>query len=231
MLLQQTDAYKQRFKANDARIKAGMRALSPAEYLGLESSYRQILSSYGLPKGFYDSTDDFTNWIAGDVAPTEIENRVQLAVKATAQADPYYKQAMQELGFTQGDMYATFLDRNKALPLLQNAITAADVKSSALQQGLDISNERALAFGQEGVSRSQAQQDFQQVRQVLPEGQRLASIYGMDYTQNDAEDEFLGGLASARRKRQQLIDQEQANFAGTGGQSRSTLTQNTSGAF
>ena len=34
--LQDTDAYKKRFAANQDRIKAGLRALTPAEYIGLE---------------------------------------------------------------------------------------------------------------------------------------------------------------------------------------------------
>ena len=154
-----------------------------------------------------------------------------MAVKATTQADPYYKQAMQELGFTQGDMYATFLDQNRAMPILQNAITAADVKSAALSHGLDISNSRALAFGQQGVTHAQADQGYSQISQILPEAQRLGQIYGQNYTQTDAENEVLGGMASARRARQGLIDKEQANFSGSGGLNRTTLTQNTSGAF
>lgn len=156
---------------------------------------------------------------------------MQLAVKASTQADPSYKQAMQELGFTQGDIYSVFLDKDRALPLLQNTITTADVKSAAIAHGLDVGASRALAFGQQGISHDQANQGYSTIAQVLPEAERLSSIYHSDYSQNDAEDEVFGGLASAKRKRQQLIDAEQANFSGAGGQNRSSLAQNTSGAF
>ncbi len=38
--LRGTDAYKDRFKANEARIAAGLSALSPAEYVALEDQYQ-----------------------------------------------------------------------------------------------------------------------------------------------------------------------------------------------
>lgn len=231
LMLQSTDEYKARFKANDARIKAGMNALNPAEYIDLENRYRQVLSSYGLPKGFYDSQDDFTSWISGDVSPSEIESRVQLAVKASTQADPFYKQALHELGYDQGDMYALFLDRQRALPLLQNALTAADVKSAAISHGLNVDAQRALELGLGGLSRDQANQGYTTIAKVLPEAQRLASIYGGDYTQTDAESEVFQGLASAERKRRQLVDAETANFSGSGGVNKTTLAQETSGRF
>src|SRR5882757_3766747 len=40
VLLQDTKEYKDRFSANEARKKAGLPVLSPAEYLSAESSYR-----------------------------------------------------------------------------------------------------------------------------------------------------------------------------------------------
>ena len=48
LALQQTDEYKQRFKANDARMEKGLRVLAPSEYLTAEDSYRQVLRTYGL---------------------------------------------------------------------------------------------------------------------------------------------------------------------------------------
>src|SRR5680860_1170034 len=88
ILLVETSEYKQRFKANEVRRKAGLPVLSPAEYLGVESSYREIMSSAGLPVGFYDEPDDFANWIGSDVSPTEIKGRVDIAAEAINSVDP-----------------------------------------------------------------------------------------------------------------------------------------------
>jgi len=41
--LQQTDAYKKRFSANQDRIAKGLTALSPAEYLAMEDQYQNIM--------------------------------------------------------------------------------------------------------------------------------------------------------------------------------------------
>jgi len=71
-----------------------------------------------MPKGFYDSHSDFADWIGTDVSPTEIKERVDMAVSATSQADDQYKEALHQLGFNQGDMAAAFLDQKRALPLL-----------------------------------------------------------------------------------------------------------------
>src|SRR5690606_32920485 len=82
VLLQDTPEYKKRFAANEARQKAGLNVLSPAEYISTENSYRQIMRQSGLPAGFYDSTDDFTKWISTDISPTELQSRVDLATQA-----------------------------------------------------------------------------------------------------------------------------------------------------
>ena len=51
--LRNTKAYQTRFSANDARIKAGYKALSPATYLALEDQYQEVMRQYGLPASYY----------------------------------------------------------------------------------------------------------------------------------------------------------------------------------
>jgi len=51
--LRDTDAYKKRFAANTARINQGLRALSEAEYIGLEDQYQDIMRRYGMPESYY----------------------------------------------------------------------------------------------------------------------------------------------------------------------------------
>ena len=87
--LQNTSEYKQRFGANDARVKAGLPALSPSEYLATERSYRQIMQAAGMPLGFYDdSPNDFSRWLEMDVSPTEVKARVDAASEAINNALP-----------------------------------------------------------------------------------------------------------------------------------------------
>src|SRR6266436_241191 len=51
LLLQQTPEYKQRFIGNEARTRAGLSVLSPADYIHTEDAYKQVMISAGLPSG------------------------------------------------------------------------------------------------------------------------------------------------------------------------------------
>jgi hypothetical protein len=136
VLLQDTPEYKKRFAANEARAKAGLAVLNPADYLATEASYRQILSSAGLPTGFYDNPADFQKWIASDVSPTEIKDRVDLAVAATSQANPAYKDALfQMYGINEGDLTAYFLDSKRAEPILKKQAAAGAIGAAAIRRG------------------------------------------------------------------------------------------------
>ena len=86
--LQETPEYKTRFSGNEARIKAGLAPIDPQTYLGLENSYRSVLRNAGVPEGFYDNPDDFSNFIANDVAPTELKERTDIAELSLNNADP-----------------------------------------------------------------------------------------------------------------------------------------------
>lgn len=197
----------------------------------MEASYRQILSSAGLPAGFYDQHSDFTNWIGSDVAPQEIKERVDMATAATTMADNPYKQALSQMGFQQGDMVAAFLDQKRALPLLHKQATTAEIGSEALRQGMAFDASRAEQFALQGVNRNQAAQAYSQIGQFLPDASKLGQIYGDAYTQQTAEDELLGGSATAAKKRKTLGEKETAQFAGTGGVGKSSLGTYQSGSF
>jgi len=222
MLLQDTKEYKTRFAANESRAKAGLPVLSPGEYLGLEQSYRQIMQDSGLPKGFYDSPTDFQNWISGDVSPTEIKGRVDLAVASTMQANPASMKALQELyGVSQGYVTAYFLDQKKALPLLQKQTQAAQFGGEALKRGLTLDKGDLEDFVTAGLSLGQVSSGFQAVAEALPNIQAIAARYGeKPFTQQELERDLVGGVANANQgetRRKRLASQERALFSGYGG--------------
>ena len=93
-----------------------------------------------MPSGFYDSTDDFTKWIANDVAPQEIQGRVQWAQQYIANTDPATKQALQSYyGIGENDLVAYALDRTRAVPLLEKQAKAVELGAAANSQGLTLS--------------------------------------------------------------------------------------------
>lgn len=217
ILLQDTAEYKQRFAGNEARKKAGLPVLSAGEYLATEASYRQIMQSAGLPSGFYDQPSDFNNWIGGNVSPSEIQTRVDLATQATVLANPDYKKALNMMGIADGEITAYFLDQSKALPHLQKAAATAAIGAQALAQNLAFDQAYAETLATKGITADQAAQGYSQIAQEADTVQNLASIYGTTYTQREAEQATFEGAAGATNKRKRLASQERGNFSGAAG--------------
>jgi hypothetical protein len=227
LLLQDTKEYKTRFAANEARAKAGLPVLNPADYLSTESAYRQILSSAGLPKGFYDNPADFQNWIAGDVSPTEIKDRVDLATAATGQANPQYKQALYQMyGINESDLTAYFLDRKTAEPILKKQAAAGAIGAAALRRGFTADRLNLEGYATVGITADQAEQAYSQIADGFEGMLGIAGRYGTTWNQQQAEQEvFTPGAAasvgaeSAAEKGKRLRSQERAQFAGGQGSS------------
>lgn len=216
-MLQETDAYKQRFAGNTVRQQNGLAVLDPADYLSAEAGYRQVLQQYGLPTGFYDQPSDFNNWIGSDVSVSEIQERAKDASTAVNNSDPAYLQALGQLGLNTGDLTAAMLDTSRALPILEQTISAAQIGQAALDNGLNFNNSQALKLADAGVTQQQAQAGYQQIGQFLPTAEQLGSIYGVNYGQQQMENDLLGQNGLASQQRAQLKNDETNQFAGTVG--------------
>lgn len=223
ILLQDTPEYKKRFAANEARIKAGMSVLSPAEYIAVENSYRQIMRQSGLPEGFYDTSDDFTSWISGDMSPTELQNRVDLATQATALANPAYKSALKQMGLSDGELAAYFLDPDRAIPFLQKTAATAAVGAEALQRGLQFDQAYSEQLATMGISREQAAQGYAKIADEFSDLGTLAQVYGGQWTQRMAEEDVFVGGTAASRERERLVGREKGSFSGAAGSARAGL--------
>lgn len=223
ILLQDTPEYKKRFAANEARKKAGINVLSPAEYLSIEQSYRQIFNQSGLPQGFYDTNDDFTNFISGDMSPTELKARVDAATQATILANPQYKQALAQMGLSQGDLTAYFLDPKKALPYIQKAAATAQIGAEALQRGFAFDQQYAENLATQGVTSEQAAQGYAQIGDEFSSLQTLGAVYGGGWTQREAEESTFTGGGAEGKKREALISKEKGAFSGSAGGARQGL--------
>lgn len=225
ILLQDTAEYKQRFSGNEARKAAGLPVLSPGEYLAVEASYRQIMQSAGLPSGFYDQPSDFTTWIGKNVSPTEVESRVNLATQATTLANPSYRKALNQMGISDSQLTAYFLDPDKALPIIQKAAATAQIGAEAIAQGLTFDQSYAEQLATSGLTREQAQSGYAQVATELESMKTLGDIYGEDWTQRTSEEAILQGSAEATKKKARLLSQERGTFGAASGGARGGLAQ------
>lgn len=231
LLLQDTKEYKQRFAANEIRVKAGLPVLNPAEYLSAESAYRQILDSAGMPKGFYDNPADFQKWIAADVSPTEIKSRVDMATERVNQIDPLGRAALfQMYGVGEGEIAAYFLDRRTAEPLLKKQSAAAAIGAAALRRGFGLNRPDMESYAELGISAQDAEAAYGRIADSFETMMGIAGRYGSSWTQREAEQEvFTPGAAgsvgseSAFEKGKRLKSQERALFSGGRGSSTQGL--------
>ena len=239
LALQNTDAYKQRFSANQDRIKNGLQALTPAQYIGLEDQYQNIMRQYGLPASYYQKTDalgtqaGFNKLIANDVSPTELEDRVVTATQRLMNADPNVMNALKSFypNITQGDVLAYTLDPTNALNDIKRKVSAAEIGGAALNQGLMTSQASAEDLAKYGITKAQAQAGYEQIGKFLPVATNLSQIYqgqGVGpYTQQTAEQEVFGtaGSAAAAQQRKKLTQLEQAAFSQQSGTAQNALSR------
>jgi hypothetical protein len=224
--LQETEEYKQRFKANQERIKKGLAVLDPGTYLRVEDGYRQVLRSYGLNQ--FDTDDYVSKFIANDMSPTEFSNRVVTAVQRVQNADPaLIKQLNDYYGINSQGLLAYVLDPEQEFPKIERQIAAGEIGLAASRQGLTAGVSVAEQLAAQGISEAEARKGYATIADILPTAEKLSDIYGttMDtYGQSEAEQEVFNSLASAQRKRQKLTAREVAAFSGSAGAAKTSLT-------
>ena len=239
--LRETDAYKKRFAANAQRINKGLRAISEAEYIGLEDAYQETMRAYGLPASYYAKGDmgrqeGFEKLIGGGVAPTELEYRIQTAYDRVINANPEVSKALREFypDISNGDVLAFVLDPENARDVIKRKVTAAEIGAGAMQAGLKTGLARAEELQRAGVTKETAQQGFGTIASGLERGRQLSQIYNQpDYTQAVAEAEVfaLPDADKARRQRRKLGQLETSTFSGTSGVTGGALDRERAGQY
>ena len=239
--LRGTQEYKDRFKANEIRISKGLSALSPAEYVGLEDQYQNVMRNYDLPESYYtkDKTGrqaGFEQLLSSDVSAKELEDRVITAKERVINANPEVSKALKQFypGITNGDILAYALDPKNALTEIQRKVTAAEIGGAAMQVGLGTSLTRAEELQKYGVDKASAVEGYSAIGGGLQRGSELASIYQQDpYTQATAESEVfkLSGQTEARKQRQRVTGLEKAAFGGQSGVTSGALARDRAGGI
>jgi hypothetical protein len=242
-------AYTRRFPANDARIKAGLRPLSPAEYFDLEENYRDILQNYGLPSKYYLKSDplasqpDLDRLISVNVNAETLERRLIQGVNEIQNKPAEYLDAIQtyypEIG--RGDILAYVLDPKNAEKDIKAKVAAAQIGGEYLRAGsarpggmgpmVAPTAARAEELARSGVTAEAART----VAQAIPDAQRgaqLARMQGVeDYGQSQVEEELygLGRAPEARRQRQQIGARERSLYEGRSGLGQGALARDRAG--
>lgn len=235
------DAYNERFAGNQARIKQGLNAYDESAYLTLENSYADTLRRNNL--GNLLSVDPvqnykkFAGYMEKGLSATEFAGRVDEYTERVVSMDPNIKKQFKAYfpGITDSDIVAYLAEPENTLPVLKNKITAAEIGASALRVGLAATDKNmALGLAQAGVTAETAQAGYERIGDYLERTQFLSNVYdesGIQYNQTTAEQEELQGLASAKRKREQLKAMETAAFSGDSGRLRTGQMQKNTGQY
>ena len=230
--LQNTDAYKKRFAANEARKKAGLRVLPPAEYVATETSLKGVLRQFGMPPGFYDTNSDIQKFLESDVSPAELQDRAQVAQQVWLTGPQENRDWWKShYGLSDGAAIAAILDPKRAVGLVQRQAQAAAIGGTAMTQGLGVGTARAEQLASAGVTQGQAAQGYSDIAGALGTDTAIAQRFGQSLNQGDEEDARLLGLASAQRKIKDLQAAESGLFAGRGAATGGALSGTGAGSY
>jgi hypothetical protein len=249
--------YLVRFSGNQTLRNAGKPTLDEKTYLANEAAYEKIFTSYGLTQ--FATRNKYAEFIGNSSSPVEIADKVSLGYNRVLKGNPGTLQAFNTFfpELSTSDIVGAILDPKEQIPALQRKVAAAEIGGAAIEQGLNVSlaaqsiknvryaNLQSGTIGSEaiqqyGIDKEAAQVGYERIATELPTMEKLSSIYGSTleaYTQKEAEQEQFVGLASAKRKKQQLVAREAAQFQGQSGAARGAFStqylsrQSSSGAF
>ena len=221
--LRESEAFRRRFGANEARRAANKPAYSVSQYLQLESSYRQVLNAAGMPKDFYTDRTDIESFITNDISPDEVQYRVQQGYAAVKNADPAVVHELKTLyGLDDGTLAAYFIDPNKTKDAVVRSARAAEVAAQARKQadiGLTRTQAEELVLG--GVTEQQAQQAFGDVRSLQELTRPTAGEQAL--TQEELIQGVTGINAAAQQRVAKTARRRQATLQGGGQVGLSTV--------
>jgi hypothetical protein len=226
--------YKIRFPGM-ASLRTKKRTITEKEYIDIENAFVQTARFFDIPKGFYDSADDFGNLIANEVSAKEFQDRLQVGQDVGKTLDPNVRAALKDFyGIGEGGITAYVLNADKALPILQKQAKAATIAGIAKSAGFNTiyaqskSEELAGMDAYSKLSEQQLQQGFGIAQQQRGVQQRLARIEGTAYNEQEALQATIEGSAMAQLESKKRAERESIfRFGGRSGVNASSLRSTT----
>ena len=144
-----------------ARSANNLPAMTEAQILSYQDYATGVAQQAGLPAGFVN-TPELVELMGKDVSTAELDARITTAYTDYAKSDPNTQAALQQdYGVTPGNAAAYFLDPDKALPVLQQQFTTAQMQGAAVTTGYGtINQQQGQLMAQLGTTQTQAETGF-----------------------------------------------------------------------
>jgi len=216
--VRETEQYKKRFKGLELRRQNGYMPISERDYLDIEREFEATLRANGMPKGFYDSQEDFANFIGNDVRQDELNTRISQGYRAVMETEPGTKEELKRLyALNDSDIAAFLIDptRFQQTEAVRKA-EAARRANAAREAGLQIQAQQAEELVSRGITQQTAQRGFQE----LGATQELFGAQQRGEEQIGIEEQIAGTFGTNAAAAQRIATRRrrrQAEFEGGGG--------------
>jgi hypothetical protein len=222
-----TKSYYDRFgSVNEARLKQGYKALDEKTIVGMEDEYQKVLTSYNMPTGFYDQTQDFQSFLKNNLTNVDVANVIQ-AYKDFVQTgtDSNVRKQLKDLyGIGDEAIAAYMIDPTKGQSILENIAGKNMNTAAALIEGLTAEEANlAQTYGAGSLGYGAQRQKYSQVQRELQTTGNLAAIYGENFGAKEAIAAEFGGDVQAQAQAARIKATGQAAFGGTSGVGRTAL--------
>ena len=235
--VKKSETYKTRFKGLNALRAKGINDVSnEAEYIKLESDYRQAFRESGLQSFLGDAgtqaeQDAIAN-LAGNysVSVDEVRSRITDAQRVVADTPQEVRDSLQRYyNVDPSTLVSYVLDPTKTASQVNRLANAAIIGGYGTRAGLDISLEAAgagsdLAQGND-LNIDALQTDLAAARAIRDETKRLAEIEGKTLRDTEAFQAQLKTDAGAAEKVKALQSRERGRFGGSSGIGKGALSR------
>ena len=222
--------YQKRFPGMKA-LRAKGKTITEKDYIDNEKAFIQTARFFDLPKGFYDSPDDFGALIGNLVSPKEYQDRLQVGQDLARSLNPAVRSQLIEFyGVGEGDLTAFVLDADRALPLIQKQAKAAQFVGIGRAAGFTLGGMTAQQAENIAGTESYAKLSEAELTKALGAAgqlrstqQRLARLEGVEYNEQEALSAVIEGSQTALLASQQRAQREAARFSNRSGLGSSSL--------
>jgi hypothetical protein len=235
--LRQTEEYKTRFRGLVQLQQRGITDIrNEAQYLELESEYRDIFRTAGL-RDFLGQSGTQAEYdaiakLVGDysLSVNEVRARVSDAQRVAAQTPQEVRDALQRFyGVDASDLVSYSLDPTRTMTRINEKANAAILGGFATRAGLDVSvgaAERLVGgVGDQDIEIGSIQRELSEARQERDATRRLAEIEQSILLDEEVLESRAGTDIQAGQKIRDLKSRERARFGGTSGMSSRSLAR------